>query len=307
MHDCRQFIVGNLRSLFLRLHSSSSEDQIEDLFVDKSQEEPAQHAVSVLSHPPFDLRLKRAFVHGRQKIDQCGHFFSLVQRACRFRTHLKDGDSRDSVLRHLELSSLGTDFGAANLQCNGRIASDTGCRLQISVIRDERCQGRKRFSDMVPQRLCDPVHIPSASELRTCHAASCQNDGPGKTAMSFLRLDSENAFPVRMDTLNSLMQCDPDTETVQYLLKTFRDRRGLIGLRIDISLSVMQADPSRLPECQMIFNGKPRKKGGEVFSSARVIAFSAHMQIGQIAAAVAGRIYFPADLVIGFQKENRCS
>ena len=154
--------------------------------------------------------------------------------------------------------------------------------------------------------LRDPVQIAPAAVLRSRSASSGQDHFPGKISSALLRLNAELSVSAlfALYTQYSLLREKTDSGRLQHLLIRLRDGGRLVRPRIDISLPVVEIDPRRLPEADVILHGKVRKKGGEVLSPACMIAILVHIEIGQVAPAVTGGVDLAPDLVIGIEKKG---
>ena len=152
----------------------------------------------------------------------------------------------------------------------------------------------------------DPVETAVASVLRPGCAASRQDHCPGKIAAAFFRSDPEYLpqlplFGLHFGYFASGNDLSP--RCAQFFIKRLGNSGRLVRSRVYIAISVVKINASGFPETDVVLYRKPRKKGGEVLSSACMITIFIHMEICEIAAPVAGGIDLAPNRVIRFQKE----
>ena len=119
-------------------------------------------------------------------------------------------------------------------------------------------------------------------------------------------------MPFKGPDLQDFTACmDPDTAAAHALLQRQRDRLRLVRPGIDVAFAVMDRHTCLRKKTQQVIHGKtlqcrPDQIPGSI-SAACMIAAAVHGQIGQVAAAVSGRIDLLSDFFVFFIEVHQAS
>ena len=199
----------------------------------------------------------------------------------------KHGRAADAELRKLHLATAGGHGSLPSAQSEVRIGPDAFQRLYIGVVRLDLHQSGVELRDTVAQSLKQLITAAGAAQLSTGHAAAA--DDHAVCRQGFLCGGDKKSFfaPFQAGYLEAGAGHDPGgvggkTQHIQYAA-------CLIGVGIDPAIVLRRGQQAQtVKEIQRGIQTQRFKGGADESGVLSVIVGKAHVQVGEVAAAVAG-------------------